>query len=863
MRTKLSLAFVVLALLLGAGWWMAQDRAGLAATRIESGASSPQAAHEPESAATREGLRDAEQARESVPSALVGTNDDDAARSRFEVIPVTGSDKRRVAQAELTWIALGPVDKHAESPGSAALRRGELDGLLEERGVPILPDVEGRLFVPERSEGVCVVAQAPGLWGYVELRKSTVFPCLLPLEADWSITARVVEESGEPVAGARVALRVGVGARVGWEHAQARTDAAGLARLHHVPAILARAWDHSYRHAIALAEPLVSPVEVPLDLASPPRELLTLVMPPTGEVFLQVEGATPASFASLTLLPTQAPEGECGAGVPTGTRELVDGQVLFPFVGLGHDVLPHTSMPGMRVHLSARAPGPTRAGERVTVRVSSAEDEFLLRGRLVHASGKPLEEETLEFWSSASSSGDWSAYYSTRLRTLHDGSFSISLPRQGRLPQSVHLDLNVERSAPATPLKRSFTLAPHEREFDLGALEVPADWLDALTNRRFPERAPLILAGHVLSVEGKPEANAEVHMYRPGAESRPDATSWEWAGASTADATGRFEFRGVASNAVFARAAGSGAGSPFQRFAAGSDAVELVLSSNAKLRGRILCSAPFLPAFLRVTARRRAPAEETPFPDELEARIDSDGIFVLEQLAAGLWDVTVEYGSLEEPLATVEGVRIEPGVTNVDPRLDPFDLAKTGRWREVLVLDSKGLPCHQLHVCRPPLVAGGEARAQYSRTGKLFLNRDEGLVWISNQLDRSLCIDPATCDDTVQLKPVALIVVSAAADVVWPEGCEIRVELVTTPAGECFFDDPDDEADLIPGETAELECYRHARISLRALACGAEEVEFPCTVEGLPAMPPDELPAHVTVSWSKADIEAAAKLANP
>jgi hypothetical protein len=270
-----------------------------------------------------------------------------------------------------------------------------------------------------------------------------------------------------------------------------------------------------------------------------------------------------------------------------------------------------------------------------------------------------------------------------------------------------------------------------------------------------------------------------------------------------------------------------------------------------------------LHSFLRVSATRRAPAEEAPFPDDFEARLDSDGIFVLEQLAAGLWDVTIEYGSLEEPLAKVEGVRIEPGVTNVDPRLDPFDLAKTGRWREVLVLDSKGLPCQQLHVCRPPLVAGGEARTQFSRTGKILLKRDEGLVWISNQLERSLCIDPATCDDTVQLMPPALIVVSAAADLEWPEGCEIRIELVTSPAGACFFDDPDADAYLLPGETAELECYRHTRISLRALACGAKEVEFPCTVLGLPALPPEELPAHVTVSWEPAAIEAAAKLANP
>ena len=49
----------------------------------------------------------------------------------------------------------------------------------------------------------------------------------------------------------------------------------------------------------------------------------------------------------------------------------------------------------------------------------------------------------------------------------------------------------------------------------------------------------------------------------------------------------------------------------------------------------------------------------------------------------------------------------------------------------------------------------------------------------------------------------------------------------------------------------------------RALACGAKDVEFPCRVIGLPALPPVELPAHVTVSWEPAAIEAAAKLANP
>ncbi|MBL8803304.1 MAG: carboxypeptidase regulatory-like domain-containing protein [Planctomycetes bacterium] len=861
MRTKLSLAFVLIATVLVAWWWMPRNTAGSAAARVESVGTTSPATHEQGLAAIGADLRDADGAREIVASKSAATNEIQGAQRKFELIPVTGADKRRVARAELTWIAFDPVDERAETPGSAALRRGALDTLLDERGAPIRPDAEGRFFVPEPSEGMCVVARAPGLWGYVDLSKRFSFPCLLPMEADRSAVVLVVAPSGEPIPGARVAVRKSGDSDVGWERAHALTDATGVARLNHLQAILADPWDHSYRYTIALAEPLAQPVEAPLDPALTLGEPITLVMPPTGEVLLQVDGATPATVAGLKLLATHAREDVSGRGEPTGTRALVDGQVLFPFVGLGCDVLPHTGVADTRAHVSARAPGPTRAGERVTLRVSSAQDQFLLRGRLVHTSGKPLDEEHVDLWFSTSAAENWSAHLSPRIRTLRDGRFSISLPRHGRLRQSVHLDFNVDRSMPVTPLVRRFTLALEEREFDLGALEVPADWLDVLTARRFPEQAPLILAGRVLSIDGEPQAHVDVYLYRGGATSPAGATNWERAGLATSDATGHFEFRGTASGPVFARAFGAAACSPFQRFSAGFEDAELVLSGSATLRGRILFSGPFVPLFLRVAAQRRGVSEDTPYPDKHSARIDSEGVFVLEQLAAGLWDVTIEYGSLEEPLATIEGVRIEAGATNVDPRLDPFDLANEGRWREVLVLDPTGAPCRQVFVCGPPLVPDGEARSQYSRTGKILLDRDEGPVWISNQLDRSLRIDPATCDDTVQLKPAARIVVSAAADLEWPEDCEIRIELVTSPAGECDFDDPDDDEQLLPGEALELECYRHTRISLRARVCGARDVEFPCTVVGLPTLPPDELPAHVTVSWDRAAVEAAAKLA--
>lgn len=147
MRTKLSLAFVLVAAVLAAWWWMPRNRAGSAASRLDSVGITSQATHELGLVAMGDDLRDADGARDSVPSKLAATNEVHGPLRKFELIPVTGADKRRVAQAELTWIALGSVDERAQAPGSAALRRGALDTLLEERGAPILPDAQGRFFV--------------------------------------------------------------------------------------------------------------------------------------------------------------------------------------------------------------------------------------------------------------------------------------------------------------------------------------------------------------------------------------------------------------------------------------------------------------------------------------------------------------------------------------------------------------------------------------------------------------------------------------------------------------------------------------------------------------------------------------------
>ena len=74
------------------------------------------------------------------------------------------------------------------------------------------------------------------------------------------------------------------------------------------------------------------------------------------------------------------------------------------------------------------------------------------------------------------------------------------------------------------------------------------------------------------------------------------------------------------------------------------------------------------------------------------APVGSDGAFELGGLAPGEVSVRVRGGVDAEPLARVDGVRVEPGATARDPRLAGLDLRERLRLLELRATDAEGAP---------------------------------------------------------------------------------------------------------------------------------------------------------------------------
>lgn len=575
MHRRLSFLALAALLLLGlAAFWASTDEAPRALERHAEGVQGTRTELEraPIAELEREGVREV-----ALPVDTMDVGGPGAQAPRLEVLVVDRESRRPVADAEVCAIT-GDERRRllGERPRMLAL------GLPDPFALPIglerlvRTDATGRARLALERGELLVAARAPGSFGFTEVRVShggfglpppppETGPVVVELAPLRALIVRVVDGSGSPVEGVPVVVgsrRDHIGFFPEWRGV---SDAAGLARVEPLDAVLDRL--HAEAEFVARLEIVAREqptVVIPRDVGE-----AELTLPPCGELIVQTldsEGARLRASrmharARLPGLDTLASD---ALMLAVQGLEPQHGAVRFPFVEVGIEVLLrgeascHESQTG-------ECPAPLMAGATNECAFVFEKPSVTLAGRFVTERGAPVASASVR------ASGSWRSNISASFtfRTDADGRFRFPLSGESPLDATLRLSLHVY----ATPqhadregrLDRSVRLERGDNE--LGDVVL--------------QRSPLLVRGVVRDERGAPIAGARVWaswVDRP--RERPVSNPLRM---RDTDATGGFELHAACDEPDFELSASADGYESVERrpLAVGTSGVELVLRARA------------------------------------------------------------------------------------------------------------------------------------------------------------------------------------------------------------------------------------------------------------------------------------------
>jgi hypothetical protein len=767
--TKL-LALAALAVLGGLFAWRVNRSEGQVAEATASEGAQPNRAARPVPEETSD--RSTDDATPRVAVAVEPTPAADAATqpAGIEILAVVGAERRLVENAELWWLE-GSVERGQwhDPTFEEWLDAGVLDQRRVEKAVRIERDADGKLRLPKPAQQGAVVASAEGLWAMATIARDSTDPTYVTLERDVTLTARVVDYAGVLVQGVRVALREELGNDVHFEHAVTETDAAGLARFPHYGRLLSGSAGYIDRIHLSIAEPLLEPVRVEFDPVSPPDEAVMLVLPPTGSVVLHLGETSTVQLARLELQRRDLAAGseQRQQRAFEGRRAAVHGVVRFPFVGLGGDVVPQTSQGNRsRVHDSARTAGPARAGEEVRIELDLPRVSTEVSGRALDESGAPIANSPCRVFFE---SGDleFARLGETAFsQTDADGRFVLKLDRGAKGASTLKFEWLTDWRVPMGEGAVSFDWPDGAERHDAGDLRV--------------QQLPIVVTGQVVDRNGRALAGAKISTWIGVPEREAEhndfifRSSARWKHErdlrSRSDHEGCFVVYGaIPSRELMLVAESDGAKSPPTLVKTGDRDVRLVASHDGVLHGRVLFDESLPSDYIIVSVEFTDARDEAgPSEGERSEVVDAEGRFAFRGVRAGSYVVTVHVGA-REPAAVLEDVRVEIGSGRVDPRLDPLDLRKLGRWRTVRVLEPDGTPSREWVVGWPDPDSPGEFETDWRDGPRLRFAQGDTNLWLCTSKSLIERIDPATLGDTVQLTAAPMVRLVVSPGCPWPE----------------------------------------------------------------------------------------------
>lgn len=407
-------------------------------------------------------------------------------------------------------------------------------------------DEEGRVRLPLVHRRAVVEGVAPGLWGRMFTRPEgwqAGEPLLLELWPEAPLAVRVVDNAGDPAPGVDLTLRVPAGGSsvmTDTHHYEATTvGPSGLALFRISPQALPRkAWDRGL--TVVLREPLGRPLQEVMRRPRSKDDPLELGLPGTGSLrvrLLDPRGDPmpgPLSASVAALVP--------GAGRRSVHRSSEDGEVVFPYVGLGLPLeVGLASQAGRLEQVRVRTRSPEREGETVEVAARLTEAFPELLGRALRVDGRPVPpgEELLLLTGFRDAQGvlhqpTW------RVASERGGRFRVPVPHGGPGPLWWRVVLDTQEGAGAYAQGRLEPWPP------AGA----ADLGDVVLRP-----APLVAAGRVVDPEGRPVPWARLVLDGAGAfswEPEEGVRFGDEAVTRYADAGGRFRLRAPGARSTLA-----------------------------------------------------------------------------------------------------------------------------------------------------------------------------------------------------------------------------------------------------------------------------------------------------------------------
>ncbi|MBM3990455.1 MAG: hypothetical protein FJ298_05530 [Planctomycetes bacterium] len=621
------------------------------------------------------------------PASEVGSR----AGSVREVRAVLAGSSRAVAGAEILW-------------WEATDTREEFDRWLDESlpdaSLPsdarrVVADGQGRFALDADARAVHVIARAPGLFGSASFESGECSPLRVELASERELRVRVVDTEGLPLERVRIELRA---QRASETIVAARTQADGIATLVRwmgSPAIRLSASEVLWLAVDELLED--APVRA-FSLREPPDEIVQFTLARSGTCEVRVldsagAGARAAHAVQLALfVPDLVNSGQLPPAqrLRSVTRRCEPGKpALFEHVELGRELAAFVRCEDFDFEFHVRGSSPRLPRERVVLE-ARAPSGGGIAGRLLRLDGTVFSNASLPLDGVPDLEAEVGLTISARLRTDAEGRFEIAFQHSTELSAGVGLD--------------AFECDSHGRALGRVRLRIPGEAMVQrveLGDARM-EPLPVFASGRVRFATGELAGGA---MVMP--RGREQESSWFTLDRATSswrvrcDARGNFELRTPLRAAQLElEAAKDGYTSEPVSVTAASRDVELVLTPEATLAGRLLLHESVAPERLRVRVR-----ESIESPALALATPLFDGTFECRGLRPGTFLLEVHERQTTREFARVEGIRVESAGATRDPRLEPLDLS--GELREITLslVDSRGIPI--AHLPRVELFHGG------------------------------------------------------------------------------------------------------------------------------------------------------------
>lgn len=330
-----------------------------------------------------------------------------------------------------------------------------------------------------------------------------------------------------------------------------------------------------------------------------------------------------------------------------------DGEVVFPYVGLGLQLSRYLGGAGMSTAEESGA-GPTQAGQEVVYTMSvAAQRQFSVQARILDPSGEPMANATVN------------------LNTREGNSWVSTTDAEGRLrfcsphydddaPTTMMMRVAASRDGEAPCWCEPFALDV-DRPLDLGDLAMRSAAVVARGRIVHLGRMPPGLQLHVQQFVNDDWTSLETHRVQLAEDDTFAVLR------TVADPDPRLR--------LIANAPGFQRNEPME-FAPGRDDLVIELKQGTFVSARLQLD-PAVVWFVENSGLDLLFQSEAGHHQYVRGQMQNgEWVFDTNALPPGIYSIAVESGSATDDLAHIEGVRVMPGEPT-DPRLQPWDLRST------------------------------------------------------------------------------------------------------------------------------------------------------------------------------------------